>query len=390
MNYRILLVDDSETIHMMVRFALQDVSNGTLEIFSAKNGQHALKILTQQEIDLIVTDLEMPLMDGFSLIEHLRQQPAYQQTPILFLTSHSSTNEKIRAFDLGATDYLVKPFIPQELRVRVMGYLERQHAYQIVQQQKVQIEEELEQAREMQKILLPSTAGNIPYAHVYAKYIPMEQVGGDFYDIFELESNKFGLMVADVSGHGIPAALLSFMISGIFKYSAMGLLSTQKTLNLVNSIIYGKLPEGRFATMFYGIYDAQKQTLTYSSASHPPAMVLRPKTGEIFCLKTTGRFIGLLNNEMAQYGELQFFFEPGDKLLLYTDGIQEVTNEDHKMLGLNRIEQFLGRHAHLPLENLLDELLEYSIGYSNHHSLDDDATLVGLEVLPIPSNGRTK
>lgn len=267
-------------------------------------------------------------MDGFSLISHLRQKPIYQHTPILFLTAHAGTKEKIQAFDLGATDYLIKPFIPHELRARVMGYLERQHAYQTMQRQQAQIEEELEQAREMQKIILPTNIANIPYVRTHAKYVPMIQIGGDFYDIFALEANKFGLMVADVSGHGIPAALLSFMISGIFKYSAPGLFSTKMVLNLMNSIIYGKLPEGQFATMFYGIYDAQNQVLTYSNASHPPALVLRPKTGEIFRLKTTGHCIGLFNNELAQYGELQFFFQPDDKLLLYTDGILEVINNE--------------------------------------------------------------
>ncbi|CAK0755564.1 phosphoserine phosphatase RsbU/P [Gammaproteobacteria bacterium] len=385
LSYHILLVDDSPTIHIAVHSTMQQyIDDCTLDIFYAKDGLQALEILAQQEVDLIVTDLEMPAMDGFALISHLRKQPAYQHTPILFLTAHSGTKEKIRAFDLGATDYLVKPFIPQELRVRVMGYLERQRAYQTIQQQNAQIEEELEHAREMQKIILPHFLCRIPHAGVYAKYLPMIQIGGDFYDIFELGPNQFGLMVADVSGHGIPAALLSFMISGIFKYSAQGLFSTKMVLNLVNGIIYGKLPEGRFATMFYGIYDAEQQILTYSSASHPPALVLRPKTGEIFRLKTTGNFIGLFNNELARYGELQFSFEPGDRLLLYTDGIQEVLNDDHKMLGLNRIENFLRENANLPLDNLLDDLLKYSIDYSNHHSLDDDATLLGLEVLPLP------
>lgn len=380
LNYHILLVDDSPTIHMVVRSTMQNITDCTLEIFSAGNGRQALEILAQQDIDLIITDLEMPEMDGFMLISYLRQQPDYKNIPIIFLSTHSSSKEKIHAFSLGATDYVVKPFIPQELQVRIMGYLERHRAYQAIQKQNMQMECELKQAREMQKIILPSGNAQIPHACIYSKYLPMHQIGGDFYDIFEIAPNKFGLMVADVSGHGIPAALLSFMISGIFKYSAAGVLSSKIVLNLVNNIIYGKLPESKFATMFYGIYDATQQTLIYSNASHPPGLVLRPSTKEVFRLKKTGGIIGLFNNEFTQYEEAQFLFAPGDKLILYTDGIQEVINDNHKILGISRIESFLKDHADLNLINLLDKLLDYCIGYSNHQNLDDDATILGLEI----------
>ncbi len=268
-----------------------------------------------------------------------------------------------------------------EIEARKMAEEVLQESFQTIKEQQVQITQELDEARHTQQVLFPETLPTISGAQIVCKYVPMEQIGGDFYDVVELEKDKVGILIADVTGHGISAALLSFMISSVFKNCAPGLDSTEMVLNLTNGFLCGKLPESKFATLLYTIYDATSRELVYTSASHPPGYVIRPQTKELFPLKTEGIMVGCFPNDIANYEEQRFQLQPGDKVFLYTDGIIEVSNTEDNILGDEALESWLIEHGELPIQEILDQLYEHCLEFSNYQGIGDDVTMIGLEVL---------
>ncbi|MDZ7646744.1 MAG: PP2C family protein-serine/threonine phosphatase [Cytophagales bacterium] len=153
---------------------------------------------------------------------------------------------------------------------------------------------------------------------------PKEQIGGDFYDIIELDKGIYGILIADVTGHGIPAALLTFMTSFAFQSSALKFYSPANVVTATNEKLFNKMPRGSFITMFYATYDSNNKTLTYTQAGHPEAFILRPGSMELLPLTTKGSPVGVLKSTMVNYSESKIQLEVGDKFLLYTDAILEV------------------------------------------------------------------
>ncbi len=382
----VLIVDDSIIVREIVSRILNYKGIHAIE---ACDGAEAIQILETSNIDMVITDYLMPNVDGIELCQHIRQTMKNSLLPIIILTTageQSTVNKGIKA---GANDYLTKPFSRHELLARLYNHAQliRYHTslQQEIEERKKREEamnRELEQARQTQQMLLPRVLPNISQAQIVTKFIPLEQIGGDFYNIFELEDNQFGILVADVTGHGVSAALISFMVYGIFSETHRAGSSTELVMNLTNGFLQDKLQDGKFASLAYMIYDASTQVLTYTTAGHPPAIVVRPETKETFLLRTTGLFVGLFPNEMSNYDEHEFQLAPGDRLFLYTDAIIESMNEKEEIIGPKNLATFLLEHCDLPMEALLDKVYQYGMEFSHTTQYDDDFTLIGIDIVP--------
>ncbi len=383
-TFRVLVVDDTPK---NIQLLLTILSRKTYEIHVANNGIQALRKAQMVIPDLILLDVMMPEMDGFETCRQLKSNPDTENIPVIFLTARTETEDIVKGFELGAVDYITKPFNSAELLARVHTHLELKRkeniiheSYQVIRGYQNRIKAELEQARATQHSLLPEQFPQIHNAGLAVKYILMEEIGGDFYDVFELTENQFGLMVADVTGHGVSAALLSFMFSSFFSHARHSGTSTDVTMRLTNSYIENRVEEGKFATMFYVIYNSSTQQLTYSSAGHPPGLLIRPSTSEIIELNTSGLLLGCWPTEMWNYEEKTIQMVTGDKLLLYTDGIIEVLNEQGEMLGVSGLKSFLLQNKNSTIEDLLDQLCEFGTEFSECHGFTDDLTILGLEI----------
>lgn len=271
--------------------------------------------------------------------------------------------------------------LQKEVEARILIEEAMHESFETIKEQRDQMAEELEQARDTQKVLLPLKLPEIAGAQMACKYIPMIQIGGDLYDVVKLTETKYGLLVVDVTGHGIPAALVTFMISSVFKSHAMHTTSPAQALKTINTVLHGILPEDKFATMFYVVYDTADQTLTYAIAGHPPAMVIRPNTKEIFRLDGPGVVVGPFPDELIKYKDRVFQCLPQDKLLIYTDGIVEIFDQNQDMLGIAGIENHLKECQDLPIADLLEQLYDRLASFSNQQNFEDDITMVGLEIL---------
>jgi len=243
------------------------------------------------------------------------------------------------------------------------------------------ITRDLDRARLMQHFLLPLQLPKSEHVDFASLFVPMEEIGGDFFDVLELEDGVYGLLIADVTGHGIPAALLTFMSSTTFKNSAPGVLSTAATITETNQKLFQKMPDDAFVTMFYAIYDRHTHKLTYTQAGHPEAYILRKKSSEIIPLETNNTLVGIFSNEEVTYTESSITLQPGDKLILYTDAISDALHFESELEEENGFKMFLQENAELPLKELFSELYRHGLLKIRKKSYEDDFTLLGLEVI---------
>jgi sigma-B regulation protein RsbU (phosphoserine phosphatase) len=240
---------------------------------------------------------------------------------------------------------------------------------------------DLYQARMAQSFIMPSILPNDERVRFSSLFEPKEQIGGDFYDVIELDKGIYGILIADVTGHGIPAALLTFMTSFAFQSSALKFYSPAKVVTATNEKLFNKMPRGSFITMFYAIYDSNNKNLTYTQAGHPEAFILRPSSMELLPLTTQGSPVGVLKSTLVNYSESKIQLEVGDKFLLYTDAILEVRNEADVMMSNAMLTSFLIKNAHSSIDELLTRVKMFGLSYSGKKTFGDDFTMVGFEVL---------
>ena len=189
-----------------------------------------------------------------------------------------------------------------------------------------QTDEELDQAKLTQLAILPQKAPVLSSMKIASKYVSMDQIGGDLFDIFEFDESNTGVLVADVTGHGIPAALISCMSSSLFNAFASKDSLPDKVLSQINDELATRMPDGKFVTAFYAIYDADSHTLSYAIAGHPEAYLVR-ESGEIIGLgEKTGLPLGIFTSEIAVYKTSTISLQKNDRIFLYTDGILEIAN----------------------------------------------------------------
>ncbi len=254
-------------------------------------------------------------------------------------------------------------------------------AYQTIHVHQSRMLDELNQARETQLALLPDALPTVPGAHIAFKYVPMEQIGGDYYNVFQIDEHRYGIVIADVSGHGVPAALISIMLSAVANESCRAGHSPKTIMDEANDLLFEKLPSDKFVSLIYSIYDVGDRSLTYAVGGHPEGLIYRPDTGELFKLETEGSLVGAMPTRVAEFEERKIQLETGDRILLYTDAIIEALNDDKEAFGLDRLVSFFCEKCTLPIDELMDMLYDDVLAFSGRDSFNDDVTLIGLEVL---------
>jgi serine phosphatase RsbU (regulator of sigma subunit) len=222
---------------------------------------------------------------------------------------------------------------------------------------------------------VPSIAG----LEIAARYLPMSAVAGDFYDFLALDSKQLGILVADVTGHGVPAALIASMLKGAFAGQKTHAQHPELVLVGLNEALCGKFEE-HFVTAAYLYADLDAKIVRYAGAGHPPLLVCNRSNGEVHSVEQNGFFLGMFPE--AVYSSIEIPLQPGDRYVLYTDGLPESTNAKAEEFGLPRCKQFLGSHSRLPSAALADQLLSEVARWSARSSgrlQEDDMTLIIID-----------
>ena len=347
----ILIVDDTPINIGVISGALKDSFSTKV----ATSGAKALAIASGKEKpDLILLDVLMPEMDGYEVCRRLKADPDTRDIPVIFLTSQTEAEDETKGFEVGAVDYIHKPFSAPVVKARVRTHLMLREAHAQIAKQLVEINTELEMARQIQLSILPSSTPKIAGMEIVARYIPMTSVAGDFYDFIVVDGSHIGILIADVSGHGLPAALIASMLQVALTAQARHASEPAKVLAGLNQALCGKF-QHNFVTAAYVYVDLEKNTISYGGAGHPPLLLWRKSTGATSQLLENGLVMGQF--EEATYDSLQVPIEAGDRFVLYTDGIPETNNPTQEEFGTDRLMQFMERNNKLKAGPFADALL---------------------------------
>jgi serine phosphatase RsbU (regulator of sigma subunit) len=372
----VLLVDDAPANIQIVNSILKDI----YKIRVATSGGKALELVRVAPTpDLVLLDVMMPEMDGYEVCTRLKLNPETREIPVIFLTGQTEVEDETKGFDVGAVDYIHKPFSPAVVKARVQTHLVLRGIREQLAQQLLTIQKELETARQIQLSILPSAVPKMEGLDLAARYIPMTSVAGDFYDFIVVDEKHIGILVADVSGHGMPAALIASMLK-IALSSQVGHAADPATVLLgLNHALCGKF-QHHFVTAAYLFIDMEKRTLTYAGAGHPPLLLWGGSDG-VRSVEENGLFLGKFS--FATYSSVELPLKVGDRILLYTDGIPETTNLAGIEFGTDGFRQFLEADQSTSADQFADQLLEELSRWSARRSteeLDDDITIVAVHV----------
>ena len=390
LNAQILVVDDKEAnlrlIEGMLRIA------GYTSVHSTKNPNEVCELHRRNRYSLILLDLQMPGMDGFQVMEGLKEIEADGYLPVLVITAQP--DHKLRALEAGAKDFVSKPFDLAELRARVHNILEvrllhlemketvreLEESREIIRlktlEERKKMEKELALAQETQKSLLPGSLPKFENFHIHAFNNPTRYVGGDFYDFLQLSSGEWMGVLADVSGKGMPAALLSSMVLGALSMEFRSRTPPHDVLNRVNQLLCEKSLPDQFVTLFLFLLspDGAGQ---FISAGHNIAYLFRSATGKIEELIPDAYFLGMF--DFASYQSRTLQLDKGDILVVYSDGLTDAENPQGEMFGKKRLLEIIRREApsgsHAVEQRFLNAIEDFTQGTPQ----TDDITFVVVE-----------
>jgi phosphoserine phosphatase RsbU/P len=376
----ILIVDDTPTNIGVISGALKDSYRTKV----ATSGEKALAIAAAPEKpDLILLDVMMPEMDGYEVCRRLKADVTTSEIPVIFLTGQTGADDETRGFEVGAVDYVHKPFSPAVVKARVHSHILLREARAQLANQLLAINGELEMARQIQLSILPHTLPSLTGLDIAARFLPMTSVAGDFYDFIEIDEKHLGILIADVSGHGLPSALIASMLQVALTAQETHASEPANVLSGLNQALCGKFTQN-FVTAAYVYLDLEKHSMRYAGAGHPPLLLFRASSGKAEKILENGLILGMFSE--AEYAALEFPFQPGDRFVLYTDGILEAANQSDEQFGASRFMSFMENHKGLRSDQFadafLDEISRWT-GQGAEVGQQDDITLlvIGLEKL---------
>ena len=319
MGYKILIVDDISVNRAIMRVALETIAD--VEFIDAVNGVIALEIIAQQEISLVILDLIMPLKDGFEVLKEMKRTPSLWDIPVIVYSGNEDVESVSEALELGAYDYFTKPLKPREMKVilpmKARNALKSYDQQKAIQALNLKMQIDLLMANVFQQSLL-SEKQQMSNAVMYGKYIPSQDIGGDFYESIQIEDTVWFIM-AEISGDGVSAAMLSSMLKMEFQHCVKLLDSPDKVLRVINNI-FCKITQNSYSfTAFVGMI--RDDIFWYSNAGQPYPLVFSAKNQKMHVLRESSLTLGVVEDE--KYNLHNMNIGTGDIVITYTQGVIE-------------------------------------------------------------------
>ena len=446
----ILIVEDSPTQTLRLQHVLE--THGYRVLTPARDGREALAALAAHRPTLVITDINMPGMDGYELCRRIKDDPALTDLPVILLTSLGDPKDILRGLECGADNFIVKPYEEEFLlsRIRtvlanlelrrqagggqaseiffagrkyhltsdrihsldlllstyetaVQKNLELSHAKEKLEQQAVQLREknaemeaDLAMARELQTAFLPRhypvfPAGASPERsalHFCHRYSTSTELGGDCFDIHALSDTVAGVLVCDVMGHGVRAALVTAIVRGLVEERREDAADPARFLTEMNRSLCAILRQTTtplFATAIYVVADAARGTVRWANAGHPAPFHVRRAAAAVERLQMPGEkpgpALGLLDT--AAYTAHERPLAPGDLLMLFTDGLYEMDGPNDTLYEMSQLADAITRLHARPTPQLFDDLLAELRAFSATGAFGDDMCLVGVDLTPL-------
>ena len=393
----ILVVDDDTDILALLEMSL--TSDG-FKVITASDGMEGLERAKTDHPDLILLDVMMPYMDGLQVIEKLKSDSDTSSIPVLWITAKSQTEDKLKGLETGGDDYITKPFDLREVSARINAVLGRTRPVKYInplisamgegfsEEGVAELGSHLQAAAEIQMKLLPDKPPVYPGFEFATMFRSSTSVSGDLYDFIPLSDTRIGVVLGDVKGHGIPAALLMVMIQTASRLLCNETDSPSTVLKRINTLLFHNTDLEQFATMVYGILELDTGLFTYSNGGHcPPIHFISEEDNadtpndnqpSVALLETGGMLIGAF--DIATFSSDTCQLSPGDVLFLYTDGVTETEGvKPNDFYGEDRLIACLSRNLDQSAETLCEVLQTDLQDFSGTTQLKDDRAVVVIK-----------
>jgi serine phosphatase RsbU (regulator of sigma subunit) len=382
---RLLLVEDSSTMRRMLATMLKEQG---YEVETANDGLQGLaKGRLEPQPELILTDYEMPELDGAGLCRAVKADKELRSIPVLMLTTLGEAQSKIAGLEAGADDYIEKPKGQEEFRVlcaRINAHLriadlraELSERNRLLEAAHKKLTFELELARKVQLALMPRPPKPRGLLRVAVRYRPANQLGGDLYDFYRLENNRLGILVADVSGHGVNSAMLSGMVKALAASLSIAVLEPGELLAGLDVATEQYFPEGYFCTGFYLIADEETGLVRYAGVGHPPAIIVGPNGPRTLPSNPGMLGIGMVDGTAGSTDRLDL----SESLVIYTDGLTDAMDASDVLFGEDRLKTLLQSHHGADPAEILSQVERELDQYTAPGRPADDINIIVLQHL---------
>ena len=389
---RVLIADDQPDILEALRLFLK--THGYV-IETASSPAAVLRALESNQYDLVLMDLNYARdttsgREGLDLLSAL--QGIDSAPPVVAMTGWATVGLAVEAMQHGVRDFVEKPWANERLLEIVRTQVDRGRqertsrseqrlAALLREKRDLQVSRqagEIDQARSVQMALLPREIPQFPGVEISGAWQPAREMSGDYFDVLKLDDHRFAFCIADVAGKGVAAALLMSNLQATVRGLAAPESVPGDLCTRANGFVYRNVGAESFITFFFGIFDARSQRAQYSNAGHNPPVLLR-SNGDCERLTEGGALLGVLPDETYATGEVQF--TPGDRLVLFTDGVTEAADLEGTEFGEERLLEILSRYRSRSGREIQEQVLR-AVREFSARELQDDATLLVLACAP--------
>ncbi len=364
--YTVLVVDDSSVNRSYLHYILDEDGYRVLE---AKSGEECLEVTAAEKPLLILLDVVMGGIDGFETLRRLKNIPANAGIPVIMLTSMEDQGSKLKAFELGAVDYIVKSSNPAEVKARVRVHIRLSIANGELIRSRAESVSKISAA---QKALLAKPV-DVPGASFSAYYRSLHEAGGDFYDVVNVAEDVYFYLIADVAGHDIGTSYITPAVKVLLKQFATPAYPVEETVSYMNGVLAQTVCQDTYLTAYALRINRRSKKAVYLSAGHPPALFI-PASGECRFLECKNPLVGMI--EGAVYKSESMDISTGDRFVLFTDGLVEVGDPPSPWVsGIKELIPAAEKLRKLPLQEFPSALVK-ELGAEGSGADDDVAVLV--------------
>jgi sigma-B regulation protein RsbU (phosphoserine phosphatase) len=377
----VLVVDDHEKNREICRINLELEE---FDVILAEDGLQGYQRAENDKPDLILLDIMMPVMDGYEMLRRVRANPDLADTPVLMLTAKAASSDVVRALDLGANDYLKKPFDVEEMLARTRTLVSLKRAQDQIKSDRQRLAQELNLARKIQTSLIPPSklfdelegSG----LRVFAFTRPASEVSGDFFDLRRRGSDGFSISLVDCKGHGVSAGMMTMAVHALLDSMDDGQDGPGGVLERLDDRIRHFGPLNEFAATSHLVLEPAAGRVVAGSAGLPFPLHYQAETGQVTEWRLNGGPPLGLPLHRPTYPESALYLEPGDKLILFTDGLTEAANDQNDLFGvpIDSLMGWIAENGGLPSDQMGLHLIESWDRFTAGHQ-DDDCTVLIIE-----------
>ena len=385
MAIKILSVDDEAPLELLMKqYFRRKIRNGEYEFFFAHNGLEALAILyNNPDIEIVLSDINMPEMDGLTLLAKVNEMrnPALR---VIMVSAYGDMKNIRQAMNNGAFDFATKPIDMEDLSLTIEKAIEQIKFVHESQKEHTQLEllkKDLTTARDIQQYILPQVFPPFPEdsdkLDIYASMEAAKDIGGDFYDFFRIDDDHIALVIADVCGKGIPAALFMAVSRTMIRSKGAQCNSAGECLTESNRLLASYSVDCMFVTVFYAIFNTKTGLITYCNAGHNPPHLLHADGTIEELPKPKNIIVGAFDGIDFKEDTLQL--EHGDTLVMFTDGVTEAMNPENKEFGTERLDNILANTSGKDCQQIIEAVKAGIRDFVDGAEQSDDITMMVLK-----------